>query len=260
MKKNKKIRVIAGLMALTLVVGTLAFFSKEMSIDNPFSTKKYGGETIEKFTPEKNWEPGGQVTKEVQAKNTGDYPLYVRVKFDEKWERNGVEFEKFSSSDKDLFFPASADKGIVNGSYVYKHLSGVEQNTWIDGKDGYFYYKTELAPKSESNSGITSILMDYVTLCKDADMGTYNESQMKYALVDESKNAEDLTDADYVLTKAPDNIPDGKVLYQKKVITLDENNAGYAGADYTLTITTELVQANADAASGWAHIPAASNQ
>ena len=52
MKKTKKVKAFAGLLALTLVVGSLAYFTKTMSIDNPFSTKKYGGETVEKFTPE----------------------------------------------------------------------------------------------------------------------------------------------------------------------------------------------------------------
>ena len=89
-------------------------------------------------------------------------------------------------------------------------------------------------------------------------MGTYTVSAMKYALVDAGKTAEDLTDADYTLTTAPDVIPDGKVLYQKKVVSLDSANAGLAGANYTLTITTELLQANADAAAenGWAVTPA----
>lgn len=252
MKKSKKVKAVVGLLALAMVVGTLAYFSKTMSIDNPFSTKKYGGETVEKFTPENNWEPGGQVTKEVQAKNTGDYDLWVRVKFDEKWERDGnlIPGTDLSSTDATKFFPASADNAAVDGSSVYKHLAGVEDGTWQNGGDGYFYYKTTLG-KDQS----TTQLMDYVTLCKDANMGEYTVSGMKYALVDESKKAEDLTDADYRLTQVPNVIPAGQVLYQKKVVELNKANAGLAGANYTLTITTELVQANADAAKGWAVTP-----
>lgn len=250
MKSNKKLRTLIGFLALALIVGTLAFFSSELSIDNPFATKQYGGELVEKFTPENNWEPGGQVTKEVQAKNTGDYSLYVRVKFDEKWMRDGKEFSSYSSTDQAAFFPTSANNSVQNGSSVYKHLIGVEDGSWINGNDGYFYYKSELASKE-----MTSKLMDYVTLCKDANMGTYKESQIKYALVDQSVSAEELKDSDYNLSTLPDTIPDGKVVYQKKVISLDEENAGFAGANYTLTITTQLVQTNADAATGWSYIP-----
>ena len=252
MKKSKKVKAVVGLLALAMVVGTLAYFSKTMSIDNPFSTKKYGGETVEKFTPENNWEPGGQVTKEVQAKNTGDYDLWVRVKFDEKWEREGklIEGTNLSSTDAAKFFPASADSAVVDGSSVYKHLAGVTDGSWIDGKDGYFYYK-ETLKKDQT----TSKLLDYVTLCKDANMGNYEVSEMKYALVDENTTADQLEDSDYTLPSAPTTIPDGKVLYQKKVVSLDSKNAGLAGANYTLTITTELVQATAEAANGWATYP-----
>ena len=83
--KKAKVKAFAGILALTLVVGSLAYFTKTMSIDNPFSTKKYGGETVEKFTPEKNWEPGAEVNKDVTVKNTGDYDVLVRVKLTEKW-------------------------------------------------------------------------------------------------------------------------------------------------------------------------------
>lgn len=252
MKKNKKTILIAGIAALVLVAGVLAYFSKTMSIDNPFATKEYGGETVEKFTPEGDWEPGEQVTKEVQAKNTGDYDLWVRVKFDEKWERNGavIPGTQLSSTDSVKFFPASADTSVTGGSSVYKHLAGVADDSWVDGGDGYFYYKTTL-----KKDDVTSTLLDYVTLCKDADMGTYAVSEMKYALVVASKTAAELTDADYTLSEAPETIPEGYVLYQKKVVSLDKNNAGLAGANYTLTITTEIAQADPAAVSGWETYP-----
>ena len=186
--KSKKVKIAAGLLALTLVAGSLAYFSKTMSIENPFSTGEYGGETVEKFTPEKDWEPGEQITKEVQVKNTGDYDLYVRVKFDEKWERtvtseNGEtttsKLFECSSSDKNKFFPENANTSVTDGSSVYKHLVNVGENAaWTDGNDGYYYY-SKVLKKGE----MTSQLMDYVTLCANADMGTYTESAVKYALV-----------------------------------------------------------------------------
>ena len=86
-------------------------------------------------------------------------------------------------------------------------------------------------------------------------MGEYAVSEMKYALVDENTTADQLEDADYTLSEAPTTIPSGKVLYQKKVVSLDSSKAGLAGANYTLTITTELVQATAEAANGWATYP-----
>ena len=160
--------------------------------------------------------------------------------------------EKGEDNKKNKFFPTSADTSVTGGSSVYKHLAGVLDGSWKEGTDGYYYYDTTLKPDE-----MTTKLLDYVTLCKDANMGTYAVSKMMYALVDESISADQLTDSDYTLTEAPDTIPAGKVLYQKKVVSLDSQNAGLAGANYTLTITTELLQANKDAAkeSGWTMTP-----
>lgn len=274
MKKSKKITALAGLLALTVVAGTFAYFSKTMEIQNPFATKKYGGETIEKFTPELNWEPGGKVTKEVQAKNTGDYPLYVRVKFDEVWERgegeNKTTIQSLSSvseaggtsTKNTAFFPADIDgtgleNAIVDGkSSVYKNLVGTTGSDpeWIDRGDGWFYYKTEL-----DAGKMTSQLMNYVTLCKNANMGTYT-TKMLYAVVDDTVSADQVPENAYG-TDMPDKVDAGKVMYQKAVVELDEKNAGLAGANYTLTITTELLQANADAASAanWSYTPSAAS-
>lgn len=256
MKKNRKKVLVAGIVALAVVAGVLAYFSSTMSIDNPFSTKEYGGETVEKFTPKKDWQPGDKVTKEVAAKNTGDYPLFVRVKFNESWTRNGGEIDGtvLDSADGDKFFPASEDSAVKGGSSVYKELPGLDDGSWIDGGDGYYYYKTALAAGS-----MTTNLLGSVTLCKDADMGSYKSSGVRYALVDKSVKAEDLEDEDYDRTQAPsaDEIGPDQVVYQKVTSSLDENNAGLAKADYTLTITTEIIQANSDAANetNWGYIP-----
>lgn len=258
MRKSGKIKVLAGLLALMLITGTFAFFQKEMSIENFFSTKKYGGELVEKFTPETEWEPGGKVTKEVQAVNTGNYPLYVRIRFEEEWERKGTKFDVLSSvKDKGKFFPTSASTEIVENSSVYKHLINVGESKndakWIQGSDGYFYYAGIL----EAGKA-TEKLMDYVVLCNNADMGSYIE-KFYYAIVDEDVTADKVKESDYkeLMGASLPSVETGKVLYQKKIVTLDEKNAGYADADYTLTVVVELLQANKDAASenGWVYIP-----
>lgn len=272
-KRTGKIKLTAGLLALTLLTGTFAFFSKEVRIDNPFATKEYGGEMIEKFTPENEWEPGAQVEKVVQAKNTGDYPLFVRIKFEEKWERDGnaIANTAFTSEDE-KFFPADADTGvgpaITTGSSVYKHLVNVGDpgsgKSWIKQSDGYYYYAKALKPSqqaSDSTGTMTVPLMDYVTLCRDAYMGEYETSEILYAVVDQTVEAKDIPDSAYEKSadgKIPE-IPEGKVLYQKKVVALDqeESKKGLAKAEYTLTIITEFLQADTEAAdaANWTYIP-----
>ncbi len=246
--KNKKVKLTAGIIALLLVAGALAYYSSTMSIDNPFNTQKYGGEIVEKFTPEKDWEPGEEITKEVQAKNTGDYDLFVRVKMSEKWERNSTPFFNCDSSEKDKFFPVSSENAVAEGSSVYKNI--VNNQDWELKEDGYFYYKKVLKGNTP-----TSKLLESVTLCKDANMGTYVTSNVKYALVDKDTTQDQLKDSDYNLTTLPDTIPEGKVVYQKVTTSLSDSDKGLADANYTLTITTEIVQANEDAAQGWKLIP-----
>ena len=49
---NKKSKVaVAGVAAVALVGGTLAYWNQTTTINNPFSTNSYGGETVEEFNP-----------------------------------------------------------------------------------------------------------------------------------------------------------------------------------------------------------------
>lgn len=257
-KNKKKLLVVVGLVAALAVVSTLAYFFASTSIDNPFKTNKYGGETVEKFTPPTDWEPGEEVGKEVKATNTGTYGLLVRVKFDEKWTNAAGDFDKLSSSDTG-FFPANATTSANPGSSVYKKLANLGTGKWVDGGDGYFYWDGVLEPTKS-----TDAILEAVTLCADADMGTYTTT-MYYAVVD--KNAQP-TDNDWTTTEPEKNqdgsykLGEGKELFQKKVVAIDPKNSGYADSTYTLTVTTDFCQASKDAADAvttggaWAKTPA----
>ena len=85
---NKRVKLaLVGVVALVIIASTWAFFSSESKIENKLHTKEYGAETIEKFQPEQELEPGTVIIKEVGVKNTGDYDLVVRVKLEEEWIR-----------------------------------------------------------------------------------------------------------------------------------------------------------------------------
>ena len=267
-KKYKK--AVAGLGALVLVGGTLAYFSQSTTVENDFHTGYYEGTTVEKFNPTDgdDWQPGAEVDKEVGARNTGDSALWVRIKFDEVWENADKELAS-SLADKG-FFPAVDKANQVDpedgeteedqGSVVYKNINVLtleeaeagNKDGWVDGGDGYFYWNRTLAPKG----GATEKLLNSVTLCKDTDMGLYT-SETYYKVTD--TDSEPDFDESWTTTVPTEDEMKGKYVYSHTVTALDENLKGYAKDNYTLNITTEFVQAVKEAANGWAVIPSENN-
>ena len=288
---NKRTKVaISALMVLVLIAATWAYFTSESKIDNNFNTLgKYGMETIEKFTPERDIEPGVTIEKEVGVKNTGDGGLVVRVRLDEKWAREGTEFIAISSEDNGAFngkidstvkdaqgkvTSTQVDKtdGAVAGdaTVMHKNLLGISDGTWTKGNDGYYYYSTILAEKNT-----TSLLFDTITLAGDVDLGKYGTpvesySTTAYTVIVPLQTAYDAALLAYeadkdnaglkaALATAQSNLDtayawsttkpaDTKTItYQKVATAPDPSAAGYAKANYTLTVITQVCQATEEA-------------
>lgn len=267
MKKNVKAFALAGIGAVVLVGGTFAYYNSTQTFYNQLKSTKYGGSAVEKFNPPTDWVPGAKADKEIFATNTGEGEVWVRIKFDETWQRNG-EAEPFKSfSSKDGTFntnkpnsgevpeagtnQVSATDGLTaadTGSVVYKELVNVvnaaesETKKWYyNSTDGYYYYTSTLGT-GES----TEKLLDDITLCKDVDLGAFDKVKRFLA------TSSDL-DKDAVLNLKPDatwasatpSDLNGKYLYIVSEDKAVDGKSGYAKADYTLTITTEFIQADA---------------
>ena len=289
MKINKRSRLaIMGLVVLALVAATWAYFSSESSINNDLKTKEYGVETIEKFTPDQEIEPGTTIDKEVGVKNTGDYGVVVRIRLDESWSRNNVDFIKISSEKDDAFNNAIASAVKDAGGQVtstqtsktdgdttddetvmYKNLIGLDATDgWAEGDDGYYYYTKVLGAGEK-----TPLLFDKLTLAGDTDLGEYEEI-LKYstaaitdiepleaaydvALTDHKAEPDDTAKKatlDAAKTALEDEYAwtttkptDEEITYQKSEVQVKAGAAGYAGADYKLTIVTQVCQATAEA-------------
>ena len=299
MKINKHSKLaIMGLVILALVAATWAYFSSESTIDNDLQTKEYGTETIEKFTPDQEIEPGTTVNKEVGVKNTGDYGVVVRIRLDEAWSRNNVDFVNISSEKDDAFNNAIASAvkdaggqvtstqtlktdGDTTGdeTVMYKNLIGLDTTDgWAEGDDGYYYYTKVLGAGEK-----TPLLFDKLTLAGDTDLGEYEEilkySTTAIADIEPLEVAYDLALADYKAdpddtTKKADfeaaktaledeyawtttKPTDEEITYQKNETQVKAGAAGYAGADYKLTIVTQVCQATAEAVDAtWAGMDA----
>ena len=241
---DKRTKVaISALMALVLIAATWAYFNQSSSIDNNFNTLgKYGMETIEKFTPEQDIEPGVTVEKEVGVKNTGDGGLVVRIRLDEKWEREGIELIAISSEDAGAFngkidstvkdaqgkvtsTQVDATDGAVAGdaTVMHKNLLGIDGGTWTKGNDGYYYYNTILAEKNS-----TSLLFDTITFAGDADLGKYGTPVESYSIT-----------ADTVIDPLQTAYDAALLAYEA-----DKDNAG-------LKTALETAQSNLDTAYAW---------
>jgi alternate signal-mediated exported protein, CPF_0494 family len=285
---NRKMKLIlAGLAIIALVGLTWAFFNTQSEIDNNLHTKEYGAETIEKFKPDQELEPGTEITKEVGVKNTGDYDLVVRIRLEEVWARNDVSFISLNSiADNGSFnetivsaildtdtglataTQVDAEDGLVDGdeSVMYKNLPGIESGKWVKGADGWFYYATTLKARDT-----TELLLASLKLAGNTDMGKYTNVQ-KYsqtevvviealeAAYDEAREAylEDasnkgamdlasaaLEDAYNWQTERPEDTD--SITYQKMETKLADGAKGYAAADYTLTMVTQVCQATKEA-------------
>lgn len=215
MKFNKKSGAFVGLAALAAIGGTWAYYNQTAALTNPFSTNQYNTSVVEHFNPAEgeNWEPGAEVDKIVQAKNTGDYPVLVRAKMNETWKRgnDSLPFQKLLSwEDKEAIFSVEEiedgiykskqidskdgktanDKG-KDETVVYKNLPEVgegEQQWFFNEADGYWYWYGIL----ESDQ-TTKALIDYVALSNDTDMGFYDETEYYYTIA--KAGAESITDA-----------------------------------------------------------------
>lgn len=217
---NKKALGLAGLGAVALVGGTLAYFTAESRLENPFTTGDYTTELHEDYTPPtEDLEPGAKWEKKVGATNTGDYPVLVRIKMDEKWVRKGETdpalkdgYVKWDSSNKDAFlskdgqFDESTGKFTANQdndtdgltdqddeTTVYKHLVNTTEDGsaegWIYNKDDGYWYWTRVLDKNAA----TGNLMDYFVLASNIDMGYYDTTEY-YQLADKTTDTPDNTE------------------------------------------------------------------
>lgn len=256
---NRKIKawLSMGLLALAIVGCTWAYYSNSSSIDNQLSTKAYGSTITETFTPRDDWQPGQKVEKVFAVKNTGGSDLVVRVKMDEAWARSGsTPFKTLSSAATD----SAEQKKIFNVSQGNETDGLVDADATVVAKEldttdwvfdnGYWYYNAVLTAGNK-----TSALLNSITLDKDADMGKYTVTSYyhegTFEPTFEPGDAGDnhtATDGWKEFTGAvPKPTAAGNQIFIRTVSKLDPAAAGYAGADYTLTITAETCQATLDA-------------
>ena len=236
MKNKKSVVASIVLTGALVVVGTLAYFSQTHTVDNKLNTKGFGSDIVEKFTP-KEFNPGATITKEVRVDNTGDYPLVARAKWEESWTRNNVEIANAA-------YPDTAGESVVT-------KTGMHAN-WVDGDDGWAYYSKVIGV-----NGFTENFLSSITLQDGDDVvgetiknWYYTKAATEPAKTDIGTNPE----TQWVkISEAEFNALDNETNSTKATFKRAEvkSNGFYDHAQYTLTITAQVSQANKEAVQSW---------
>lgn len=264
-KKQKKLAALVALLLVFVLGGTFAYFNQTLTAENPFDTDKYETVLTEDFKPEdgKKWQPGATVNKVVAVDNTGDYPVVVRVKFDETWAGKELGNTIFEATGRDgSTGQVKDDDGLTTGDtsvvkLIFNGTDGAAENWTYNKDDGYWYYNSKIEPGKS-----TDAFLKAVQLIEDADMGTYNVKKYYTTAVDKPAYDKIGTDpATQWVQYEPDKdgnlnipVPNGSTHNMAKTVQV---NPGYSNADYTLKITAQTVQATkaaAEAAFGAANV------
>lgn len=141
-KRNKrKLLIVSGISLLTILGGTLAYFTTTTDLGNIFKTALYQNKIVEEFESPKNWAPGTTTEKNVKVTNTGSIPMAVRASYTEKWTNSNGEQIPLKDSNNNV-------ASIINFN-----------SDWTLDDDGYYYYgsKADMI-KVEPNQTTTSFI------------------------------------------------------------------------------------------------------
>ena len=244
--KKRSATITAGVLALALIGGTLAYYTSNGVIENQLKTKTPGGEQmVEQFTPENDWTPGQKVVKKAGLENKGEVSLLVRVKMHEVWTLADGTTTVNNNSTAATFDAGTGQAdpadGLTtgDGSVVAKEMTNTN---WVKGAtDGYWYYNAILAPAGNTGDFLSSITLNSAT-----DMGL--KGTIMYYTTAAAKPADNVMDADpsQGWKTFTGEVPAGAT-FSRSVSSVDGTKAGYAGATYSLYITYETYQATPEA-------------
>lgn len=156
----KKVGIAIATIILTITtVASLAYLTSKESVKNSFGIGKIEATVVENFDENnaKDLSTNKSIEKTVAVTNTGKNSEIVRVIINPQW--------KGKSNDNNI--PVSASNQVK-----LNFRKGFE-NDWIEGKDGYYYYKHILKPKNDKTGSLeddeskTSTLLESVSINKN---------------------------------------------------------------------------------------------
>lgn len=182
-KKKLSLLVVSGVLATTIVGGSLAWFTSKDTKLNYFSTGSIKHEIVEVFEEDglaKNLLPGDEVNKDVWINNTGKSDALLRVKVIPQWVNKLGEVDNLLDTNLiELDFADGVQKSLESGI-------GNDTN-WIRGNDGYFYYTSILPVNKEEVEHQSAQLLSAVRLSGEvSDQDKYAEKEINVRIESET--------------------------------------------------------------------------
>lgn len=139
MRKKYFLFLLAAVLVLGAVGGTLGYYKNSAGVTNRISTKESGVTLREVFNPADHWLPGETKEKQVSFSNSGDVPQVIRFQYTGEW-----------SDSSGTPLPGLTVQPTVN-------LAGT--GNWEE-IDGWYYYKKVLQPNDVTANVIKSVTFD----------------------------------------------------------------------------------------------------
>ena len=174
---KKKLSIVFGIIAILAIisVGTLAYFTSEQNAENVISAGNIKLEIHEKTASGEDFPkegiivmPGDTVSKIVTVENTGDHPLYLRVKLTE-----GVSDEALTTDDcLDI---------------------NINRSCWLE-KDGYYYYYRALQSGQTTEQLFSEVYFDLYNI-DNKYLGKHFTLNVAASAVQSENNGSDVLNA-----------------------------------------------------------------
>lgn len=140
--KSKKMLSIIALLLILVVGSTIAYFNSNTSFANKFNLSAYDVQIEEEFY-------GTWGTKKVTFANKDTTPVVIRVSYNEMWKSSETE-------DNKVLYLSNSVK--VNDKYIeaaVKDWTGEWSSDFIQGSDGWYYYKKVLDKVDSGKDKVT---------------------------------------------------------------------------------------------------------
>lgn len=160
MRKKYFLFLLAAVLVLGAVGGTLGYYKNSAGVTNCISTKESGVTLREVFNPADHWLPGETKEKQVSFSNSGDVPQVIRFQYTGKW-----------SDSSGTPLPGLTVQPTV-------HLANT--GNWEE-IDGWYYYKKVLQPNDVTANVIKSVTFD-ASLTNGGYDGKADYSGKRYTL------------------------------------------------------------------------------